>query len=406
MVTYLKELYVTYRQFPRTIKLFYVSDIFFAFSGSIFGTLFNLHLQQIGYTAYHVGLMQSAAAWIMALLAIPVGLAADRFGRRWFYVAGSLLFGVPYMLLPWVTDWNLLMVIFCMGTLGNTLMFVNEGPLLAGEVTSDRRSSVFSFMMVNFFLWNTLGIKLAGFLAEALPPGVLSQYQWPLVIAGLSGISAGLVRIFLPFRETPVNKRKLNLKPSPAALKIAAINLLSGAFMALAMNFNNVILANRFSFSAATISTVLMIGGIVGWFGSVAVPWTSRKFGDLRAYSLVLGIQGALTLLLGLAGSAALFLPLFWVRSVFGTMQMSLSQAFAMGVTADEERATANSYGTVGRNVGSALAANVYGAALAGGNFLLPFGLAGGLALAAAAVTVALFRRSGTVEMDTSGLQS
>ncbi|HWH72382.1 MAG TPA: MFS transporter, partial [Candidatus Sulfotelmatobacter sp.] len=274
-------------------------------------------------------------------------------------------------------------------------MFVNESPLLAGEVGSDKRASVFSFMMINFFVWNTLGIQLAGFLVNWLPHGAISQYQWPLVMAGLCSITSGAVRGFLPFRDQARTQRRLSVRPTRTTVMIGLVSILTGAFSALLFNFNNVILKQRFDFGSEAIATVFFVAGVVGWVGSVLVPWTSHRLGDMKAYVFCVGIQSGLLLFMGMAATPVLFLSVFWMRSVLGTMQMSLWNAFAMGVTPEDERATASSYSMLGRSLGSAAAAKVFGLLLAAGSYLTAFSLAGLLALGAGLFTLLAFRHEG-----------
>lgn len=149
-------------------------------------------------------------------------------------------------------------------------------------------------MMVNFFLWNTIGIKLAGYLAVWLPAGSLSIYEWPLVVAGLLGITSGLLRAFLPFKKQAPPRKGFSLRPSRTTLMLAVVSLLVGAFMALPQNFSNVVLAERFAFGPESITTILTIAGILGWFGSLLVPWASGRLGELRGYVLVVALQGLL----------------------------------------------------------------------------------------------------------------
>lgn len=394
-MTFFRDLYSQLHQLPRTVRLFYVSDIFFAFSQAIFVTLFNLHLLKVGYNAEHIGRLQSLSALLMALAAVPVGVVADRIGRRWFYVAGSLLFGIPYAIMPVLTDFRPLMAAFGVHTLGMALMMVNESPLLAGEVGPDKRASVFSFMMINFFLWNTLGIQLAGFLSRWLPPGDLSEYLWPLVLAACCAVIAGIIRAFLPFRPYTPARQGLRILPSRTALLLALVSVLSGSSMVLMQSFSNVVFAERFAFGSATIATVMTVGGVLGWVASLFVPWTSSWLGELRGYALVVSLQGLLLLYLGMAATPATFLPGFWMRTILQNMQMPLFSAFSMGVTVDAERATANSYAMVGRNLGAGIAAGWLGMVLAEGNYLLAFAGAGLAALATAGMTLFAFRGAG-----------
>lgn len=402
-MAYLRELYQQWRSFPRIIKLFYGTDICFAFAQAIFSTLLNLHLLEIGYTASHIGTLQSIASYLMAAVAIPIGLAGDRWGRRSLYIAGSLLFAIPYMVLPMVKAFPLLMALQIVNTLGNALMMVNEPAVIAAEVDARQRAPVFSYMMVNFFLWNTLGIQMAGFLAKWLPAGALGKYQWPLVIGGVFGLGAGALRSFLPFRKQEVTPgRRLSLKPSRTTLTLGLVSILSGGFMAITPMLN-VVLRERFQFGPEYISTIFTIGGILGWFGAMAVPWLTTRLGETKAYVTTIGMQAVTFVYLGLAGTVGLFLPGFWARNVGNSMQMSLGSAFTMAVVPEDERATGNSYAMVGRNIGMALMAKVYGGALATESFALPFTLAGACAAATAVVTFLAFRRHETVAPRTSG---
>lgn len=393
-LTYFAELYQQLIGFPRSVKLFYLSDIFFGFGLAIFTTLFNLHLLASGYTADHVGRLTAIASITMALFSIPIGILADRYGRRLMYVTGSLLFGIPYMLLPFVHGFPLIAAVTVVSILGQSLMFVNETPLLAGEVEPDRRAGVFSLMFINFFIWHTLGTQMAGMLPGWLPSGGNSIYQWPLVVAGTACLGAGALRIFMPFRPQPPARAGLRLTPSRAVMAIGIYSFLGGSYSALLLSFNNVILSQRFSMSDQTIGTVLAIGGVAGWFGTLFVPWLTGRFGTHRAAVALTTLQGAVLFGLGLAAAPALYVPVLWIRSVTSTLNMSVWPTFQMEVTAAEERATATSYSIVGRNIGIAVAAPLLGGALTAGRFGLSFALAGTVGLLAALFLWVAFRET------------
>ena|GEM_PF-4214121 len=392
-MAYFQDLCAQFRRFPTAIRYFYLTDMLFAFSVSIFGTLFNLHLLSIGYTADHVGQLQAVSAILMAAVAIPIGLTGDRWNRRTLYIAGSLFFGLPYIVLPWVSQFPVLMAVQAMSALGHTLMQVNESGILAGEVDARQRASVFSFMMINFFVWQTVATQLAGFLADWLPAGPSTVYQWPLVIAGVCGVVSGIGRALLPFRKQEPVGRRLNLRPSRITVKLALAAILSSVAMSLTMHFSNVILASRFGYPASTISTVLMVAGTLGWLGSLLVPWSSSRIGNMRGAVTMIGLQGFALMAMGLAGQPVGFLPAFWSRAILGNMQASLWMAFVMDVTAEDERATAQAYIICARSIGTAAAARGFGAALAAGSFVLPFTVASLFAFATAAFIFFTFRK-------------
>lgn len=402
-MSYLFSLYRDFQRFPQAVRLFYASDVFYGLSTGISNTLLNLHLLAMGYTPDHVGILQSAGSLVIAAAAIPVGLVGDRWNRRHLYVAGSLLFGIPYLLAPWLSSFPLLVAVYALGMLGHTLMMVNESPILAGEVGPELRASVFSFMMVNFFVWQTLGIQLSGWLANWLPVGFRSTYEWPLVIAGVLGVASGLFRVAIPFRRQPVQTRTQPFRLDRVVLMLAAVNMLGGSFTALTYNFSNVILANRFAFRTEQIATVLTGAGILAWLGSLLAPGTSRRMGNARGYAMVVALQGVAFMGMGLAAAPGWFLPIFGIRSVLGSVQSILFSAFAMDVTPETERATANSIAMVGYNLGMALAAKGYGAALAANSYGLSFSVAGLLAFCTALLALVAFRQPARAEGSAAG---
>src|SRR5580765_5361504 len=58
------------------------------------GVVFNLYLVQAGYKESFVGHVVSLGAAGMALLAIPAGMLADRWGRRRCLLLGAVLEGL------------------------------------------------------------------------------------------------------------------------------------------------------------------------------------------------------------------------------------------------------------------------------------------------------------------------
>lgn len=401
-MSYFLSLYRDFQRFPHAVRLFYASDIFYGLSTGISNTLFNLHVLAVGYTPDHVGVLQSAGALAIAITAIPIGLLGDRWNRRRLYVAGSLLFGIPFLLAPWLTSFPLLVAIYALGMLGSTLMLVNESPILAGEVGPELRASAFSFMMVNFFVWQTLGIQLSGWLAHWLPAGFRSHYEWPLVLAGLLGVASGLFRAFIPFRRQPA-QRSWPFRLGRVILMLAVVNMLGGSFSALTNNFSNVVLANRYALRTEQIATVLTGAGVLAWFGSLLAPGISRRLGNARGYALVVALQGFAYVGMGLALTPGWFLPVFGIRSVLSSVQSILFSSFAMDVTPETERATANSIAMVGFNLGTALAAKGYGSALAANSYGLSFSLAGLLAFCTASLALLAFGRRVQPESGAAG---
>jgi MFS family permease len=66
-----------------------VSCAAFGIGTGIYELVFNLHLIRLGYSADDIGTLYLATFLAMCVVAVPAGVLADRFGRRWFLVVAS-----------------------------------------------------------------------------------------------------------------------------------------------------------------------------------------------------------------------------------------------------------------------------------------------------------------------------
>lgn len=395
MLGYTRGLYLQFRRFPPAIRRFYVADIWFALSRSIFGTLFNLHLLHLGYNTSSLGSLQLVASLCSALLAVPVGLWADRFGRRRLYVAGSLLFALPYVALPFSTSFPAILCANTLGTAGLLMAQVNEAPLLAAEVDAEDRPAVFSIMMVNFMFWNVVGTQLSGFVVKWFEQGSAQPYLPALLLSGVFALLTAVLRALLPFRQSePQPSTRNSYLPSRTSLALAVVSLFSGGYTMLMQGFGNVILANRYHLNEVAIATALTIASATGWLGALLLPAVSRRFGVVRTVLLIIVGQAILFPVMGWLSGPMIYQGAFWLREFLGTMQMTIWGAFAMGVAPEQERATVNSFAMVGRYMGGALAAKAYGDLLTAGSYPLAFLAAGVLAVLAAGALLLFFRPS------------
>lgn len=377
---YFADLYLQVRSYSPAVRLFFLSDLCFGMAQGILNLQLNLHLLQLGYTAEHVGRLQAIGAIVMAVLAIPAGLLADRYGKRWFYLAGSYGFGLPFLLLPFINDFGGLVVLYSVHFFANTLMFTTEFPILAAEVRPEERPALFSFVFVNFFTWNSLGTLLAGGLPRWLPAGN-TPYAWSLLLAGLIGVMAGVIRHGMRLQpEALAPARGPVLAVDRAVWQMGALSLVLGAAAALGFNFGNVILKERFGLSDLQISPLLTLTGIIGVAGNAVVPALGRKLGQVSGIILTLVLAVPMQVACGYAPNLASYLAAFWSRGLLQSMQMPQTSALSMSLVPGTGRGAMSSFQMVGRNGGTALAAEVYGRQLAARDFTGPFLVSGALA--------------------------
>ncbi|MCG0239865.1 MAG: MFS transporter, partial [Firmicutes bacterium] len=409
------------------IRYFLAGDIFFGLAQGLVTLVLNLHLLDLGLTADHIGHHQALGGLVMATLAIPAGMAADRWGRRGMYLAGSYGFALPLLVLPWVTAYPGLIALYAVYYLAFTLMFTTEFPLLAEEVPPEARTRLFSLVFVNFFLWQSLGTLAGGVLPRWLPPG-RTAYHGVIVLAGVLGLGAGLLRTRMPltgrYRHagagggaaepdggaespaggtgrpdgspgaghagSPVGGRLgIRLAAWAPLLTMGLLSALFGAGEALLANFGNVILRERFGLPDPAIGRLLTLAGVAGAAGNLLVPRLSDRLGQVPALVTAVLLMVPSLLLCGYSPSLVLFLTGFYARSILQFMSRPLTSALAMSAVPAHRRSAMSSFQMVGFNGGAALAARAYGALLARGDYRTPFLLAAAVVALGALVLVA-----------------
>jgi len=378
-----------------TINLYLVSVVAFGLGTSIFDLVYNLHLLELGFSTSDLGTLWAIGLAVMSVGAIPVGFLADRFGRRWFFVGGSLLFGATMLAVPFTTSLFVLVFIQVLNAVGAIAMFTTESATMAGEVDADRQTVLFSTYYVVYLLADGVGSLLGGQLPHVLPSGD-STYQSTLLIAGCLGMAIGVIRAFLRLRPESVGGGRHRggprpMLPSPEMLGLAVLAFLIGGSATLAMRYLNVVLQDGYGWDVGAIGVIFVVMSLVGFIGAAATPRLSERLGSARAAAFAMLVICASQV--GAAWSPTgliLLLPLV-VRQAAHYFQMPILETFAVGRASPGVRSAMASYREVGFYLGGAISAKCYAALLDTGAYPQAFLLSAGLALAAAVMFWALY---------------
>lgn len=372
------------RGYSRALQLFFLSDMLLAFAMSSLSLLYNLHLLDLGYTADDIGVLNALASVAQAVLAVPLGLLADRIGRQRVYAGGGWLHAIALLAAVWTRRFPLLLLFNALMQVGFIALLVGEQPILTGEVPSGRSAMLLSLMFINFFAWNTLGVLLAGYLPVWLPYGLHTHYQAALTIAAAWALAAALVRSFMRPKAGGRVLGRTRLAPSRHVLQWAVITIFASMPITLLTNFGNVILDQRYHLDSGRIGLVTTASMVAAVIASWFAPGLAERWGQ-RATLLAVSLAMALIMIVGgVATPLPWFLFVFLARNALTMIRTPVGGAFSMETTPPAERTTMTSYSQVGAAIGTAVAAKAFGALLASEHYGLSFFLAAGAALLAA----------------------
>lgn len=336
----------------------------------------NLYAYSLGYRPDFIGLFSAMPALGAMVGALPVGLLADRWGRKPVLVISAILTPLFLMALGLVTSAPLLLICSLLQGLVSTAYWVTNLPLLTESTTEKQRVGVLalnSFLLLGIgALGNLLGGAIPEYVSHILQvsAGSTIPLRWGVISAALFTLIFGLPLWFLrePKRtsgkmlepastiehvaveEVPVQREKK--WPVGLFIKLLIPDLLfttgEGAVVALMQLY----FVLRFHLLPGSLGIIFTISGLAGGVFSLTAPLFVRRWSKLRLITVVQYLSAPLMLLIGLAPALPLAIGGEYTRSFMRTLIDPVYAAFAMEQVESKHRATLSGFYSVTWSVG------------------------------------------------------
>jgi MFS transporter, FSR family, fosmidomycin resistance protein len=212
----------------------------------------------VSYT--EIGLAFAAFNIVSAVGQTPAGFLVDRIGARALLVAGLLTGAGAFILAGVIDSFWMLVAMFALAGVGNTVYHPADYALLSQHVPSDRIGQAFSFH------------TFAGMLGSAVAPATLlimqSQWGWRGAFVGAGVLGIATAAVLLAMRENSA------VQPKPAVSRTGADDATSGWRLLLSAQ----ILLNLFFFALlAMISAGLYNYSVVALGALYGTPVTTAN---------------------------------------------------------------------------------------------------------------------------------
>lgn len=302
---------VTLRTLRRT--LFLVSMPFFMLS-----LLLPVHGKEIGATVVEIGLFYSAFSLMTVLLRPLVGSALDRFGRRYFFVAGIVCYAVAMISFA-LSDqvWSLVLARILQGT-ASSLTWLSASAITADMASEQERGSSFGRVTQASSRGAIAGTVLGFTLLNArisIGGRVTHIGSWPVLFGLYAAVN--VVALVLALRQLPETKpasTEIDDKPirwSRTWLLLLFVTLVTGASVAMISPILIIFLQERLGVGVETLSWAFLPTGLVwallpSWLGNMA-----DHFGRKPMMLLGLGAAAATSFVIPALGSV-MALSLIW----------------------------------------------------------------------------------------------
>ncbi|MEM4363559.1 MAG: MFS transporter [Candidatus Caldarchaeum sp.] len=365
----------------KDVKLLITGQAFFMFQMGLMQLVLPIFFAETGMDGTQVGMIITAGQLTAAFLSLPLGMLADRYGRKKFVTSASLLAGASF--LGYIVFTRFIHVLLDSIVLGLaiSMFYAPFSAWMANVTLPERRNAVFSLSSAV----NMIGVVAASLLAW-LPPllrtqlafNELDSYKPVIAVAAIMPMFAAPV--FALVKEDLVVDGKRSFLPRKSIHVISRISVVQALF---ALGAGLVIplfpywFYLRFKVDETVLAPLYAVANITLLFSFLLAPRLAESFGVVRTIVYSQTLATILLVLIPLAESYAVAGVLVVLRGLFMNMVNPLVTSLILGLTDPEERATSSGVMAITWSVPNAATPTVGGYLMQNVSLSLPFYLCG-----------------------------
>lgn len=391
----------------RNAKLFLVVTAVSGLGSGIFRLFLNLFILSRGNDEAFLGALMSLESLAALGFGLPMGILADRLGRKRSFLLGLLLstVGVLVVVLS-PLDWPLLAAAVVWG--GGDAIYMATGPaFMAENASADKRATLFStrmgLMMLVGFAGSVIGGPMPAWFGSVLaqpPEGVVAYRATLLLAAGVMTLSL-IPLLMLKERRgaggisddsVGLSLRSLMLRRDIWRLLAPQLVISLGA--GLLIPYLNIFFKQRFGIGDSLLGFAFGVSQLGMGLATLLAPIAAERWGKVRT---ITGSQLAslpFLLMLGFVPVMPLAIGAFWARATLMNMGGPLYDAFAMEQAKEHERAKLGAMLGLTWSVGRGIGPGISGVVQRSVGFPPLFLVTGATYLAAAIMLLTFFGRS------------
>ncbi|MFN8559364.1 MAG: MFS transporter [Dehalococcoidia bacterium] len=381
------------RSFSTNARLFLTYSLFSELGSGIWTVLFNLYLLRLDFTIAFIGLFWLVNMVCHGVASLPIGLLADRFGRRQAFFAATALSVVAQGGVLLTQNWVAILVLGGIAGIGQAAHGVTGAPFMMENSEPRERSHLFSlnagFLQISRFGGNLAGglIPLIWAATLGVPEISPNAVRWALVTGLPMTVGAALPLLFMRERRTPFTgsfsdlvllKNVVNMQ---VVVRLTLLSLVFGTAFGLTIRFFNIFFETAHDASDGQIGAILALGALGGVGTIFLSPVIGRRYGKAGGILLTQGASVPLLMLMAVVPSLSFVTFLFLARSAVYSLAMPLREQLNMEFITARERGTTAGFTHMAFDLGGGAGAILAGLLITGSGFLPTFSVAALLVL-------------------------
>jgi MFS family permease len=310
---------------------------------------------------------------------IPLGIAADRFGRRKMLIIGNLCASLSLLGFAFTTNISLLLIVAVLEGTGEAAYAVSVGALLAEKTGDEKRTAGFSLLAFLGWIAGALGSVIVSTVPAFQVVGLDIRQAHIVLYLGVGLLALAITPLMLRITEGakfPGHKEILPKKSGRVLVKFAVYSVMiavgAGLFVPLMLYWFSAAYGVPDNVSAPVLSVTYLLTA----FAVFTSPRLARRFGLVKATVITQGASTAFMVLIPSSPTFSIAATLYIARVFLMNLSNPLTQSLIMGLVSPDERGMASGITASLWRLPNSLSTTV-GYTLIGGGFLaLPFYIA------------------------------
>jgi MFS family permease len=310
---------------------------------------------------------------------IPLGVAADRFGRRKMLVIGNLCASLSLIGFALTTNIALLVIIAILEGTGEAAYAVSVSALLAEKAGDQKRTAGFSLLAFTGWIAGALG----SFVISSVPAfrivGLDTGQAHVVLYVGIGLLSLSITPLMFRITEGVVFRRFKEILPRKSGrvlMKFGAYSVViavgAGLFVPLMAHWFSAAYGVSDAVSGPVLGTTYLLTAFVVFMS----PRLARKFGLVKATVLTQASSTAFMLVIPSSPTFPIAATFYVVRVFLMNLSNPLTQSLIMGLVSPDERGMASGITASLWRLPNSLSTTVGYTLIAGGFLALPFYIA------------------------------
>lgn len=380
---------------PQAMLLIYLSFIPNMVIGFIYSDLSYFLPKIQGVDPTQAGLVITAMGLTLVAESIPLGMVADRYGRRNMLLIGNVCASLSLIGFALTSNFVLLLLVAMVEGTGEASFAVSVSALIADHAGDEKRTRAFSLLAFLGWIASGIGGFVIASVASLQSIGIGTGEAHVLLYIAMGLINLTVTPFLLWIREGTTFNRLRGILPRKSGRVIQRYLLYS---VLIAVGAGLFVPSMSYWFSAAygvsdAISVpVLGVTSLVTAFVVFSSPRLANKFGLVKA--TVMTQAGSIIFMVLIPSSPTFTIAalLYVARVLLMNLSNPLTQSLVMGLVAPDERGMASGITAALWRLPNALSTTAGLTLFAAGYLALPFYIATVLYIVGIAIFWLVFR--------------